>query len=115
MSESSQLAVRCPEELLAALDDVVEDDRTPFANRSDAVRVVLGNYLGVEYSDTHDTKATGATPDGDGPGTFRCPKCNYQCTRGPSGIEYGHSERCLRRPDGVDPTDPRAKQGGSQR
>lgn len=54
MSESPQLAVRCPEELLAALDDVVDDDRTPFANRSDAVRVAIARFAGVPYSDYHD-------------------------------------------------------------
>ena len=54
MSESPQLNVRCSPELLAALDECVEDDRTPFRNRSDAVRVALARFAGVPYSDYHD-------------------------------------------------------------
>jgi hypothetical protein len=59
-------------------------------------------------------------PDGDAPGEFICPLseggCGLRCTRGPSGIEYGHArhlrdsyhydgERCSRRPaaEQVDP------------
>lgn len=47
----------------------------------------------------------------EGKGEFRCPDCGNRCTRGPSGVEYGHArgtangsdERCPRRPKSVDP------------
>jgi len=54
MSESPQLNVRCSPELLAALDECVEDDRTPFANRSDAARVALRKFVGLESLSTDD-------------------------------------------------------------
>lgn len=49
----------------------------------------------------------------DGPGEFRCDECGSRCTRGPSGVEYGHGRavshgkavRCSRRPDVCDPTE----------
>lgn len=40
------------------------------------------------------------------PGEYRCPDCGRRVTVGPSGIEYGHSERppgCPRRPPEVKP------------
>jgi hypothetical protein len=53
----------------------------------------------------------GVAIDGDQPGTFECPDCGSQVTRGPSGREYGHrrgnhhaeTDRCPRRPAAVDP------------
>ncbi|GAB6863285.1 hypothetical protein ACFR97_10405 [Haloplanus litoreus] len=53
----------------------------------------------------------GVAVDGDQPGTFECPDCGCQVTRGPSGREYGHRrgtthadyERCPRRSAAVDP------------
>lgn len=47
--------------------------------------------------------------------TFVCPDCRRQVTRGPDGTEYGHergrgetgtTDRCPRRPEGVDPGRP---------
>ena len=51
-----------------------------------------------------------ATANNGEPGPFRCPECGCQCTRGPSGVEYGHANstwaktgvRCPRRPECVD-------------
>lgn len=48
------------------------------------------------------------------PGEFRCPECGARCTRGPDGVEYGHTrghtgatELCPRRPvERVDPVPP---------
>lgn len=50
----------------------------------------------------------------EGPGEFRCPECKSRCTRGPSGVEYGHErglrgsrDKCSRRPsERVDPIPP---------
>jgi len=44
----------------------------------------------------------------DRPGEFVCSECGRRCTRGPSGVEYGHSaghhaqHRCSQRPSCVD-------------
>lgn len=52
----------------------------------------------------------------NGAGEFVCRECGNRCTRGPTGVEYGHErgrgtpgshKRCSRRPVHVDPGDPR--------
>lgn len=50
----------------------------------------------------------------DEAGEFVCPECGWQCTKGPSGTEYGHQRgrrggsrnRCPRRSEDVDPDKP---------
>jgi len=54
MSESPQLNVRCSPELLAALDECVEDDRTPFANRSEVARVAIRGFVGMADPSTNN-------------------------------------------------------------
>lgn len=59
-------------------------------------------------------------PEGDRPepGGYRCQICNLAVTVGPTGTEYGHmaagsgdTERCPRRPGGVDPSGPGGASG----
>ena len=60
------------------------------------------------------TTARGQMTDDHDPGEFRCDECGCRCTRGPNGIEYGHSagyyngkDRCSQRPgEHVDPIAP---------
>ena len=60
------------------------------------------------------TTARGQMTDDHDPGEFRCDECGNRCTRGPNGVEYGHSaghhtgtERCSQRPgEHVDPIAP---------
>ena len=67
----------------------------------------------------HGLTSDAIDPDGDEVGEFWCPDCGKRVTRGPDGVERGHSaghepnrgggERCSRRPATVDSTDARVK------
>jgi len=98
---------------------VSADDESPSGDLDLDVDVDLDRLRGKDAVDDCDDEDLVA-PDGDAPGEFVCPLreggCGLRCTRGPSGIEYGHArtprdsrpydgERCPRRPpaEQVDP------------
>lgn len=63
----------------------------------------------IKTNDGGRTDTSISAAESDQPGEFYCPECGRQCSRGPSGTEYGHdnggetgTSRCSRRPRVVD-------------